>query len=942
MTRQRWQRIETLYHAARECEPAERAAFLNHACHGDEELRRKIELLLAQDSTSEKILDHPAIELMVASSGTELKTGALVGPYRIDGILGRGGMGDVFRATDTRLGRPVAIKVAQERFSDRFDREAKLIATLNHPNVCTLYDVGPNYLVMEFIEGEPLKGPLPVEKVFAYASQILDALEAAHVKRIVHRDLKPANILVTKNGIKLLDFGLAKLTPDNPHRDEETQTLSLTGSHAVMGTPGYMAPEQWEGKPADARSDIYSFGCVLYEMLTGKRAGADRISVRPAALEFTVRTCLARDPAERFQSVVDIRPQLKSALPSRRWKYGIAAAGAVLSAAVAGFLIWPRTPAAPLTDKDVVVLADFTSSTKDAVFDDTLREALEISLQESPFLLIMEDEQVRQTLQLMGRPPTDRITNPVAREICVRTGEKAMIGGAIASLDKAYAITLVATDCQSGKTLAREQVEAEDKERSLRAVVTAATALRVKLGESLSSIHVSDPTVQLTTASFDAFQIFSEGFARLRQRSSIEALPFFQRAAAVDPNFAEAYFLQGLMYLNLGQVHRRNEALKRAFSLLDRVSEKERLEISSFYYEFVTGDLDKAIVNAQQEARIYPRWFGPHNSLASICQLTGSLEDALRENQQALRLYGGASFLYGNLIESFANLGRYDEAKAVAEQASARKMDSAELHQKLLIAAYDQGDLAAAQREIQWMSGKPEEFGGMMIEALYASQRGQFREERHLLERAGALMRRSGLAPPPDEQALLGNCGPIRNVARAHPLAPEVSDEAVRSAVPAALCGETSVAQKLADKAAKQRPLDTLLNGLYLPTLNAAIELAHNRPQKAVESLAPAAQYDRGVDGGVLSVYLRGLGYLRAKQGPEAAAEFQRILNHTPFFADGLVYPLSYVGLARAAKLSGDTLRAKKAYQDFFAFWKDADRDSPVLIAAHKEFASLK
>lgn len=718
--------------------------------------------------------------------------------------------------------------------------------------------------------------------------------------------------------------------------------MSLTGSHAVMGTPGYMAPEQWDGKPADERSDIYSFGCVLYEMLTGKRAGADRMPVKPAALEFTVRTCLARDPAERFQSVVDIQPQLKRALLSRRRKYVLAAAGAVLSAAVAGSLLWPRTHAAPLTDKDVVVLADFTSSTKDAVFDDTLREALEISLEESPFLLLMDDEQVRQTLQLMGRAPKSRITNPVAREICVRTGEKAMIDGAIASLGKAYAITLVATDCQSGKTLAREQVEAEDKERALKAVVTAATALRAKLGESLSSIHVSEPTVQLTTDSFDAFQIFSEGFARIRQGSSIEALPFFQRAASVDPNFAEAYFLQGLMYLNLGQLRRRDEALKKAFALIDRVSEKERLEISSFYYEFVTGDLDKAIANAQQEARIYPRRFGSHNSLAGIYELTGRLEDALRENREALRLDGEASFLYGDLIESFATLGRYNEAKAVAEQASARKMDSAELHQKLLVAAYDQGNLAAAEREIQWMAGKPEEFEGTLIAAIYAAQRGQFREEQHLLQRAGALMRRSGLAPPSGEQALLGNCGPIRDRARAHPPTAEVSDQAVKSAVPLALCGETLVAQKLADEAANQRPLDTLLNGLYLPTLRAAIELAHNRPQKAVESLAPAVQYERGVDGGVLSVYLRGLGYLRAKQAPEAAAEFQRILNHTPFFADGLVYPLSYMGLARAAKLSGDTVGAKKAYQDFFAFWKDADGDPPVLIAAHKEYASFQ
>src|SRR6266852_4071676 len=306
MNEERFRQIEELYHAARERGPEEREALLAQATA---EVRGKVEALLAQDASGGKILDRPAAELLEESTVTGLAAGAQLGPYQIEAPIGAGGMGSVYRAVDTRLGRKVAIKIAAKQFSERFDREARTISALNHPHICTLYDVGPNYLVMELIEGKPLKGPLPLDQALQYAAQICDALDAAHRKSITHRDLKPGNILVTKQGVKLLDFELARMA-----QGENDPTLTRPG--VVMGTPAYMAPEQREGKPGDARSDIYAFGCVLYEMLTGKRAAQERTPVEPAALENVMRGCLEKDPDDRWQSARDIKRALATPAPS--------------------------------------------------------------------------------------------------------------------------------------------------------------------------------------------------------------------------------------------------------------------------------------------------------------------------------------------------------------------------------------------------------------------------------------------------------------------------------------------------------------------------------------------------------------------------------------------------------------------------------------------------
>ena len=455
-------------------------------------------------------------------------------------------MGEVYQARDTRLGREVAIKVSKDQFSERFEREARAVAALNHPHICTLYDVGPNYLVMELIDGVPLKGPLSLQETLRFATEICDALDHAHQRGITHRDLKPSNILVTHQGIKLLDFGLARMTvgPDD---------ATLTRTHLQPS-------EQWAGQTADARSDIYAFGCVLYEMLMGRQIAADRRPVQPGALEKVLQKCLERDPARRWQSASELKQALAGVSQGRGYRREYIFAGAAVVMLIVGLalLVMQFPSYQKLSDKDVLVLADFSNATGDAIFDGTLRAALAIQLEQSPFLKIMDDEQVQQDLKLMGRAPDTRITNAIAHDICVREGQKAMINGAIADLGKTFAITVQAVNCQNGATLAREQVQAEGREQVLNAISKAATGIRAKLGESRSSIQKLDrPLEQVTTASIEAFQSYALGVAQRSQGAELASVPFFLHATELDSNFAMAYLHLYFVYANVGGRPRR-------------------------------------------------------------------------------------------------------------------------------------------------------------------------------------------------------------------------------------------------------------------------------------------------------------------------------------------------------------------------------------------------
>lgn len=879
-----------------------------------------------------------------------LTAGTRLGPYEILGQLGAGGMGEVYTARDTRLDRLVAVKVSKAQFSERFEREARAVGALNHPHICTLHDVGPNYLVMEYIEGTPLKGPLPTAKAVEYAEQILDALDVAHGKGIVHRDLKPSNILMTERGVKLLDFGLAKIQREFLS-DAET-ALPLTQANAVIGTPAYMSPEQWQGRPADARSDIYAFGCVFHEMLTGKRVAQERVPVKPTGLEKVLRTCLQPDPQDRWQSAREVKRQIARALARRRrMKLGMIAAAAVVLA-VAGTAVWQRVNAAPLTDKDVVVLADFTNSTGDSVFDVTLREALAAQLEESPFLKILSDDQVREGLRLMGRKPREPITGQVAREVCQRGGQKTTIGGSIASLGKTYAIALQATDCQSGDTMAREQTEAEDKEHVLKAVATAATRMRARLGESRSSVQKLDrrDNVQVTTPSLEAFQAYALGREQDNQTAWLPAIAFYQRATELDPTFAMAYLLLGQKYFNLGEVSRRGESFKKAFALIDRVTERERLLISGLYYNQVTYDTDKAAENWQLHARLYPRESSPHNYLGGYYMGRGEYAKAFEQFQDATRLDPRDAVFRGNLMMALASLNRYDEAKAVAEKAFAEKVDGLVIHRRLLHLAFIQGNRAAAEKEISKFAATSQEYQSLNLQAEDANAHGRRREAREFTRRAAEQARRRNLPEAADlslissaeVDSILGNCDAALGQVRALvPREPE-PDNARQVARTLAFCGDAAQAQKLVAEISAQFPNATSWNGTIVPNIRASTELSRDQSAKALDLL-------RSAGSNFASMYLRALAHLRLRQGAEAAAAFQNILDHKGAYGNsgrpggdyGLFYAPSYVGVARAAALAGDTAKAKKTYQDFFDLWKDADPDIPILMQARKEYAAL-
>ncbi len=714
-----------------------------------------------------------------------LTSGTRLGPYEILAPLGAGGMGEVYTARDTRLDRTVAIKVLpanvadDQQFRDRFEREAKTIAALTHPHICTLHDVGVTgndhpFLVMELLQGETLqlrlaRGPLDASLVVDLGIALAAGLEAAHRVRIVHRDIKPANIFLTVHGPKILDFGLAKAAPlvDAAASMQSTQAQGpmVTEPGGVLGTVMYMSPEQLRGEPLDERTDVFSLGLVLYEMATGRRAFTGATSavisaailhtppltprvVRPdlpVGLEDVILKAIEKDRELRYQHASGIRvdlQRLKAAtdqrvtpvapLPpasrklNRLVKPGIAAVAALVVAVAGFFFSSQQRPAAkPLTERDVLVLADFTNTTGDPVFDDTLRQALAIQLEQSPFLKIMDDEQVQRDLRLMNLPRGVRITNPMAHEICVRDAAAATIGGSIASLGKRYVITLQAITCEGGETLAREQIQADDKEHVLNAVETAATAMRTKLGESRSSIQRSNrPLEQATTGSLEALQSYTAGYAELSQGRFLAAVPLFERALALDPNFAMAYQRLSTAFNNAGDTRLEAEYKRKAFSLIDRVSEHERHGIAAGYYQS-TGELDKAIDALRVAVGSYPRIWGFHNNLSENYIALGQFEEGLNQGHAANQLQPNAEPPYRRLLDAYMCLDRLDEAKKVAEQVRTLGIGGGRIHQRFLEMAYIEGDASAVARETQWFSGKPEEYISLGLQAANRNVLGQ-------------------------------------------------------------------------------------------------------------------------------------------------------------------------------------------------------------------------
>jgi DNA-binding winged helix-turn-helix (wHTH) protein/tetratricopeptide (TPR) repeat protein len=619
---------------------------------------------------------------------------------------------------------------------------------------------------------------------------------------------------------------------------------------------------------------------------------------------------------------------------SGRWGW-IAAAAVLLIAVAAGAwkLFFHRAPA--LTEKDTVVLADFTNLTGDPVFDGTLRQGLAVQLEQSPYLRLISDERIRQTLRLMNKPADARLTPEIAREICERTGSAATLDGSITNLGSQYVLGLKAINCRNGETLDEQQVQAVRKEDALNALTTIAQNFRSRVGESLNTISEHNtPLEQATTSSLDALQDYSAGLSIMDQGHFRTAIPLFERAIAIDPNFAMAYYLRGIAYEQAGDVDRSTEDSKRAFNLVDRVSETERTDITAYYYRF-TGELDKELDAWQLAARNYPRNWGPHNQISVTRIDMGQFEEGLKEGEEAARLEPAVEPPWRRQLDALMCLNRLPEAEALATKVRAAGINGSRIHQRFLELAYLQDDHASIDREIQWFSGKPEEYLSLGLQAAYLNMHGERAESSKEYQRAAEASRRLGLGYVADDfeeadaraDALAGNCQSVRHHGR--------------SALALALCGETAKAEELAAATSKLFPNGTIWNAVQLPEIEASIA-----PSKGIELLASALPYERAYPD---AVYVRGVVYLQMKRGAEAATEFKKIADHEgaswgatwvhPYW--GQYYAMSYLGMARGYALAGDTTQAKVAYEKFFAFWKTADADLPVLRQAKAEYASL-
>jgi serine/threonine protein kinase/tetratricopeptide (TPR) repeat protein len=973
--------------------------------------------------------------------------GQTISHYRIVEKLGGGGMGVVYKAEDMRLERFVALKFLPAELANdplalaRFRREAKAASALNHPNICTIYDIGEEdgkaFIAMEYLDGVMLKyrvggRPLETDLLLSIAMGIADALDAAHAAGIIHRDIKAANIFITKRGDpKILDFGLAKRTESGTRRESasgsDDPTLAdpmigdkdLTTKNIALGTVNYMSPEQVAGKSLDERTDLFSFGVTLYEMASGRMPfdkdteGATYGAILyehpgppsqwnpqlPPQLDAIIVKALEKDRSLRYQHASEMRADLQrlkrdtesGSLPAvsgsvpvagvasanRRLRRKVVGRVVLIALLVAGLIAgglyyYAHQPGKRLTEKDTIILIDFANSTGDAIFDDTLKTALSVSLRQSPFLNLLSDIEVAKTLQQMTLPPSTKLASNAARELCLRTRSKAYIAGAIGSLGSKYVLELKSVNCQSGDTLADEQVTAASKEKVLDALGEAGSKLRSELGESLATIQRFDvPLEQATTSSLEALEAYSLAQKTARENGAAQSLPYAQRAIELDPNFAMAYEAAGIHYFNLAEPARAGEYLAKAFQLRDHASERERLKITAAYYSSVSGELDKAAQTYQEQIAAYPRDIAAYNNLGIVFAELGQYEKAAEITQRGIRIEPAQVTLDENLTGYLLALQRFDETRQIIHEERGRKPDNYIFPAALYALAFLSADSKGMTEQQQWFAARPEyenfglalasdteAFAGLLSKAQEMTKRAVDSAIRADRKETGAIWQ----ATAAQREAAFGAAGEARRLAaEALKLAPASPGVEVEAALAFASAGDETRAESLAQDLRQRFPLDTQMQSLWLPAIRAQLELNREDSAAALKTLEAAAPpfelgaitFAANASGSCLyPTYLRGQAYLAAGKGNAAAAEFHKILDHSGIVWNCWTGALAHLGVARANVVQSRTsqgadadaarVRALAAYKDFLTIWKDADPDIPIYKAAKAEYAKLQ
>jgi len=906
---------------------------------------------------------------------------------------------------------------ADDESVERFRREAQAASALSHPGICVVFDIGEHegrpYIVMECLEGETLEQrlavrTLDVDEVLDLAAQIAAALDVAHKAGIIHRDIKPSNVFVTRHGhAKILDFGLAKLLLEA--QPETALTVGpgaqLTGPGTTLGTVAYMSPEQALGQDLDARTDIFSLGVVLYEMACGQRPFQGRTSAAVfdqilhkappppdrlkaecfLALGPIVLKTLEKDPDLRYHSADELAVDLKRlqrefgqaqssggaagvkavsernvsdprivAGPLRRHKLGLMGVLLGTGLAVVGFqLLGGSRPV--VTGSDELLVTDFLNTTGDQVFDGALKTALTVKLAESPFLRVVPDTAVQETLRLMEKPPDTKVTAMLGREICQRRAVKAIVTGEIVQLGSRYLLTLNVEDCTSGSSLGREKSEAQTKERVLASLDTAATRLRRSLGESLGLLRQTDtPLEEATTSSLEALKAYSLAVSANSRANYPEAVTLARRAVEIDPKFAAAYHTLSTNLLNLGDDDGARVAAEKAFALRSRSSERERIAIEENYYYSVTQELERAIETLEIGCSTYPRETTFLNALGHDYIDVGREQDAIAPLQEVLRLEPNAVRSRLNLCRVYRYTGRLREARSTIEEVTSGT-EAPWTHRALYLVAFLANDREEMNRQAAWLESKRalDVLAGLRLaEAAYSGRLREFRRLRQSAMAADASIEWSGQAgwsilagaggwpvveslagektlAERDAHRVLGHDGPSRGA---------LPDAALALAI----AGYGGAANEIAVSVSRDYPRATLWNRLVLPTIRANIELSNGRARPALDTLDVAAPFAVTAGAGLLSTYTRGQALLALNRNADAAVEFQRIIDHPGIDPFAIVHPLALLGLARAAAQTGHRVSARAHYERFFAIWKDADPDVPVLKQAKAEFQRLK